>query len=221
MGTIVFSDIAGTIVSGNPWDYVRQHPDFDEGLGRAALRRFIPYYLGWRIKVVSDTIFRDRWLKTMATALRGLSRPTVERIFAEGLEQQMLSMARKDVIARLHEHQRRGDSVVLVSGMFIEMGQVFAQFIGADDVIGSTMAFDGEVATGQIAGKTCVGPRKVEYIKDYLQKKHPDVALEECYGYADSYSDRSLISVVGHGVVTYPEDDMKAYAKAQGWEIMC
>lgn len=220
MTRVVFSDIAGTIVRGNPWDYVRQHPDFDAQQGRRERWRFLPVYLGWRLKLVSDTTFRDQWLHRMVGALRGLPRPKLQALFQDVIRNQMQSMQQTAVIERLQAHQAAGDKLVLVSGMFVEMGEVFADVVGADDVIGSRIAYANEHVSGQLDGPTCVGPRKVDYIQRYLNEKHPGVPLADCYAYADSFSDRSLIAAVGHGVVTYPEADMRAYAEAQGWEIM-
>lgn len=220
MSRIVFSDIAGTIVKGNPWDYVREHPYYNATQGRREMLRFLPAYVGWRLRIVSDTAFRNQWLQSMARSLRGLSKAELSKLFDESIRQQMSNMIQTPVVERLKAHQAKGDKVILVSGMFVEMGRVFADVVGADGVIGSQIAYTNDVVAGQVAGPPCVGPRKVEYVQEYLRGHHPDVDITDCYGYADSYSDRSLIAAVGHGVVTFPEDDMRAYAEAKGWEIM-
>jgi HAD superfamily hydrolase (TIGR01490 family) len=220
MTQLVFCDVAGTILEGNPWDYVRQHPKYDQQRGQRELLKFLPFWLGRKAKLVTDTHFRNRWLKGMAAIFEGMPRADVQEIFDDVVNNKMTHLYHHDIIERLHEHQAHGAKVVMISGMFVDMVRLFAERIGADDAIGTPMAYDGEIALGRVGGDTCVGPRKITYIREYLQEHHPDVRIEDCYAYADSYSDRSMLGAVGHGIATYPESELRQVAQAEGWQIL-
>jgi len=220
MTQVVFSDIAGTVVAGNPWDFIREHPLYDQEKGRRELLKFLPIYIASRLRLVSDTTFRHHWLHRMAASLAGISRADLLTIFRDTVTNAMSGAYQRDVIERLHEHQQAGAKVILVTGMFVELAEVFREHLGMDGAIGSRMCFDGDVITGIVDGEPCVGARKLDYMKGYLQEFHSQVTIGDCYGYADSYSDRALLGAVGHGVVTYPDARMRNLALQKGWETI-
>ncbi len=220
MTQVVFSDIAGTVVAGNPWDFIRKHPLYNREQGRRELRKFLPIYLGRRLRLISDTTFRHYWLHHMAASFAGTNRDDLLTIFRDTVTQAMADAYQQDVIDRLREHQQGGAKVILVTGMFIELAEAFAQHLAMDGAIGSRMVFRDGIVTGEIDGETCVGPRKLDYIKRYLAQMDANLSVSDCYGYADSYSDRALLGAVGHGVATYPDARMRAFALGQGWEII-
>lgn len=220
MTQIVFSDIAGTVVAGNPWDFIRKHPLYHQEQGRRELRKFLLIYIARRLRLISDTTFRHYWLHHMAASFAGTSREDLLTIYRDTVTQAMADSYQQDVIARLREHQAAGAKVILVTGMFIELAEAFAEHLGMDGAIGSRMAFRDGIVTGEIEGETCVGPRKLDYIKRYLAQVDANLSVSDCYGYADSYSDRALLGAVGQGVATYPEARMRTFALEQGWEII-
>lgn len=220
MVQVVFSDIAGTIVAGNPWTAIRQHPLYNQEQGKRQMRRFLPIYAARKLRLMSDTNFRHQWLVHMAAGFAGLRYEDILTIYRETVQSGFTEAYQQDVIARLRQHKANGAVVVMVSGMFVELVQAFAEYVGADDALGSRMEFEDGIATGRVVEPTCVGPRKLEFIRDYLTKHYPSVSLAECYGYADSYSDRALLGAVGHGVATYPEARVRNLAQRNGWEII-
>ncbi|MEO1287374.1 MAG: HAD-IB family hydrolase [Chloroflexota bacterium] len=217
---VVFSDVGGTVFIGAPWSHLRAHPLWNKQRGNVEFAKFLPIYLGSKIGIVSETNMRQRWLDGMATVFKGMSLDDLNTMYSETINGEMQQIFRKDVIARLQQHKADGHTVILVSGIFTELVQLIAEHIGIDGAIGTRMAFDNGIATGDLIGIPCVGTQKIEYIKQYLQENHPNTPLEDCFGYADSYSDRALLSAVGHSVATYPDDDMRQVALTNGWEII-
>ncbi len=217
---VVFSDVGGTVFIGAPWSHLRTHPSWNKSRGNLEFAKFVPVYIGKKINFVSETDFRRRWLAGMARVFQGMSRDELRTMYRDTIEGELQNIFRKDVIARLQKHKADGHTVMLVSGIFTDLVQLIAENIGIDGAIGTAMEFKDDVATGKLVGIPCVGTQKIEYIKQYIQNNHPDVDLADCFGYADSYSDRALLSVVGHGVATYPDDSMREVALSSGWEIM-
>jgi len=218
--TVVFSDVGGTVFQGAPWGHLRAHPTWNKNRATLEFAKFLPTYLGSRIGIFSETHMRQRWLAGMASVLKGLSRDDLRTMYSETINGAMQTFYRQDVVTRLQEHKANGDTVILVSGIFTELVILLAENIGIDGALGTRMEFNNNVATGNLVGIPCVGPQKIEYIKQYIAENHPTVDLADCYGYADSYSDRALLSAVGHGIATYPDDDMRQVAHANNWEIM-
>ncbi|MGB7340494.1 MAG: HAD-IB family hydrolase [Phototrophicaceae bacterium] len=217
---VVFSDVGGTVFQGAPWSHLRAHPLWNSYRGNLEFARFLPTYIGSKIGTVTETQMRQRWLAGMADVFKGMSRSDLHTLYSETITGELQNIFRKDVIARLQKHKAEGYTVILVSGIFTDLVQLIAENIGIDGAIGTKMGFQDDIATGKLVGIPCVGVQKIDYIKQYLAENHPTVALEDCFGYADSYSDRSLLSAVGHGVATYPDDGMRQEAISSGWEIM-
>lgn len=219
--TVVFSDVGGTIFEGAPWKHLQQHPLWNKSRGRWEFLKFLPTYIGSKTSLVSEMNMRHRWLEGMATMYTGVSRDALQTMYHETIQGGMQSIFRRDVVARLQEHKAKGNTVVLVSGIFVDMVKLIAEDIGADDAIGTRMAFDNnDLATGKLIGMPCVGTHKINYMQQYLSDNAPDIALTDCYGYADSYSDRALLSAVGYSIATYPDDNMRNVAQTNGWEII-
>lgn len=218
--TIVFSDVGGTVFIGAPWLHLRKHPTWNKTRGNIEYLKFLPMYIASKIGIISETTMRQRWLAGMASILKGMSRDDLRKMYSETIDEQLQTVLRSDVVARLQQHKANGDTVILVSGIFTDLVELIAENIGIDGAIGTTMEYEAGIATGKIIGIPCVGAQKINYIKEYVQANHPNTRLEDCYGYADSYSDRALLSAVGHGVATYPDDEMRQVALTSGWEII-
>jgi HAD superfamily hydrolase (TIGR01490 family) len=218
--TVVFSDVGGTIFEGAPWVHLQKHPNFNTDRNRWEMYKFLPTYGLSKIKFISETTMRQQWLKGMARVFKDMSHKQLQRMFRETLEGDLQPILRHDVIERLQAHKADGMTVILVSGIFSVFVEVIAEYIGIDGAIGTQLEYRNDKTSGRIKGIPCVGTQKIEYINNFMQEKHPDADLASCYAYADSYSDRALLSAVGHGIATYPDDDMRMVAKNNHWEIM-
>lgn len=215
-----FFDIAGTIVASNPWEYLFVHPQIAQDRVRQLRRRILPVWLGAKIGLVNDTLFRNRWINLMALIFQDWTQEQIVDVMGWVADQQLSNEVHQDVVARVAEHKQNGEHVVLVSGMFWELADGYAKRVGADAAIGTKLAYQDGICTGEITGEGCIGPRKLTYIHDYLEVNGFPTALSEHYGYADSFSDVPLLSAVGHPTATYPDNKLKAVAQEQHWAIL-
>ncbi|MGJ3240478.1 MAG: HAD family hydrolase [Anaerolineae bacterium] len=219
--TIVFSDVGGTLFEGAPWRHLRKHPAWHRTRGQIEFIKFLPIFLASRVRLASETQMRSYWLRGMAAVFAGMSRVQLEQMYQDTINQRLQYLFRQDVAKRLQAHKAQGDTVVLVSGIFTELIQAIADHLGLDGAIGTQMQFDkNDIATGTLHSQPCVGQHKIMYMQNYLSDHHPDIALSDCFGYADSYSDRALLSAVGQGVATYPDSRTRELAVQHGWEII-
>lgn len=218
--TVVFSDVGGTIFEGTPWSHLRKHPLWNKSRSNWQLMKFLPIYFGSKTKLISETSMRQNWLKGMVKILEGLSHEQLNTMYQDTIEGELQSVMRPDVINRLQQHKADGATVILVSGIFTELVQLIADYIGVDGAIGTRIKFIGNTVTGDLDGIPCVGTQKIEYIKQYMSTNYPTTNLTDCYAYADSYSDRALLSAVGHSVATYPDEQIRQLALINNWEII-
>lgn len=217
---VAFFDIAGTIVAGDPWKYVRRHPSVDRNRVRMTVFAFLPVWFGKRIGLLSDNIYRDRWLAQAAGLFKGWNAAQMDDVFKDVALSQMKDRYHDAVVQRIQQHKAQGDHVVLVSGMFEGLSRIFAQKVGADEALGTRLRFSDQICVGKIEGATIVGPRKLERLKQYLAENFPNVHLSDCYAYADSYSDLPMLSAVGHGVAVYPDEMLENHAREHQWEMI-
>ena len=217
---VVFSDVGGTLFAGTPWNMIRHHPDFNHGAGQREILKFLPIFLLSQLKLLNESTMRQKWLARMAAALAGLSREQIHDIYHDTIHGDLQEIMRQDVVNRLVSHKEQGATVMLVSGIFVDFVEMIAEHIGIDGAIGTEIEYVDNIATGRLAAPPCVGQNKIDYIKQYLAEHHPGVMLNDCYGYADSYSDRALLTAVGHGVATYPDQRIRRMALDHDWEVI-
>ena len=55
-------------------------------------------------------------------------------------------------------------------------------------------------------------------VLDYA-KKHK-INLKQSYAYADSFTDKEVMELVGHPIAVNPDKRLKKYAKEKGWKII-
>jgi HAD superfamily hydrolase (TIGR01490 family) len=220
MAKVAFFDIAGTLVAGNPWDSMLVHPEIDRSQVRWVYAQIIPIWLARKAHLISDATFRHYWILAMARLLKGWSKPQADTLFTHIVTEQMAVHDRGLVIEHLQQHKRNGEHVVLVSGLFDGIVQAFAQQLDADGAIGSKLGFHANICTGRIVGATIGGRTKLNVIRDYLITNGFTDGLEECYAYADSFSDAPMLSAVGNPVATYPDDALRVLATKNRWTIL-
>jgi len=102
---------------------------------------------------------------------------------------------RSDVVDRLDEHLRRGDTVVFVSASFEVYLRPLAALLGVDDVLGTRLAVgpDGRM-TGALDGPNCRGPEKVIRLHEWLGTHHGGRGDVHLTAYGDSTGDRELLA---------------------------
>ncbi|MEN9396474.1 MAG: hypothetical protein RLZ81_1004 [Pseudomonadota bacterium] len=101
-------------------------------------------------------------------------------------------LLRTSSMARLREHQARGDCCVLVSASLDVYLGPWTAAQGFDALLCSSLVTtaDGHV-TGALAGANCFGPEKARRITDWLAGRHPD----HITAYGDSRGDDEMLAM--------------------------
>ncbi len=212
-------DVDGTLVNGHVWTGILAHPDINRWQVRRLYARTMPRLLWRRLYLLSETGFRDRWVRGLAGLLRGWTVQQVEALAAWVAADFLLSTYRPDAVALLRRHKEQGHRVILVSTMFTHVLAQIADYLGADAWLGTSLDIKDGRVSGRVNGVSCVGPRKLDFVRDYLAAHAPGVTLANCAAYADSFSDALLLGAVGRPVAVYPDDQLRQIAREQGWTI--
>lgn len=157
-----------------------------------------------------------RAMARMSRSVRGgdaaATRALCEQWFMDDLKRHIAPRA----VARLREHQQRGDLVYLLSASTQFAVEPVARHL--DIPYRSTeLEVVNNRFTGGIVGPPCYAEGK-RYWGEQIARQH-NTRLAECTFYTDSYSDRSFMEVVGKPVAVNPDLRLRRLAQQRGWPI--
>ena len=210
---IVVSDMMGTLTTGSPViglvDWVRHNQSKTQA--QLYMLSIAPaYFIAKR-----GLIDWQKWgQKLMIQSLNLVKNATPEKMRLVGewaVEHNLWQKRRQDVIARLTDHKTQGAQVYIASSVIEPLIEPFAGRIGIQ-TIGTPVAYkDGNV---RVAGNLVAQERKIEQVLSRLNVNRIDFA------YGDTEQDIPLLEHADYPVAVYPDEKLKKYALARGWEIL-
>lgn len=114
--------------------------------------------------------------------------------------------------------KRKGLRQVIVSGSLDFMVTPLARHLGIDDIITNRLEMKKGVATGKLIKPIVAGANKARFIQQYAEQWNID--LLDSYGFSDSYSDYSMLAVVGRPAAVNPDRRLRRSAKELSWPIL-
>jgi HAD superfamily hydrolase (TIGR01490 family) len=162
-----------------------------------------------------DTLaLRDR----ISASLQGTRVLEFERLGA-GVLAGVLPRIYPQMLKLAHEHQDAGRPAYIVTAASHELAKILAQVLALDGAIGSQFSevVDG-VYTGRPTGLFVYGSGKAQAIEALASREGIDLAAS--YAYSDSESDLPMLRAVGHPVAVNPDRELRALARAEGWEVL-
>jgi phosphatidylglycerophosphatase C len=139
-------------------------------------------------------IYRDRGALKTAAARRFLgpiAREELRGAAARFCEEQFASLMRPDALACWNAWGGRGARRVIVTASPEDLVAPFARRLGAQDLIGTRLAWDAEGRfAGRLDGPNCRGGEKVARLREALG---PDVRLAAAYG--DTAGDAQMLAI--------------------------
>ena len=122
--------------------------------------------------------------------LQGLPRAELDRE-ARRFADRVSSFFRPDALEAWERHGDAGDRRVIVTASPEETVRPFAEALGADDLLGTRLAFDGEDrVAGGFVGANCRGPEKVRRLRERFGE---GVRLAAAYG--DTGGDLAMLEI--------------------------
>lgn len=217
---VAIFDFDGTLFSKETYkilmDHLKDHPLYRERYPQF-IRSMLPTYMASKAKIYPTEKMRSRSMQVYLNSLHDL---TVEEadIYFEQVAQKMQPNFNETIVNRLQEHADDDLHIMLVSGAYTPLLHAAIQEMPINTVIGT----DIPVRNGKITAKSAIyhiqGTRKNEKIQQFLQDEKID--WENSFAYADSYSDLSVLSLVGNPVAVQPDDKLLKIAQRRNWEIL-
>jgi len=159
--------------------------------------------------------------RLIAIGLSSIARiPVVEleRIAYENFAEFVRPRLYEGVVDHLYSLRRAGTSIVLVSSSPGLVIQPLAIYLGCTDTLTTPVLIERGRMVGIGAGPPCYGDGKRHWAEQWAHAHH--ITMEDAVAYADNWSDRSLLEVVGRAVVVHPKGRLLRLARARGWDIV-
>ncbi len=177
---------------------------------------YVRYKLGLS-RGLSREMMRRTALQRVTRIFRGMSKKQVSDFFKHNARL-IVPLLRPSVLAELRKAKESGYHTVLLSGGYEKLMDFVGAAIGIDTVIGTALHYkNGTVDTTRALDIVC-GDGKAERLRAAFADK--DVCWDDSIAYADSYSDLSILHMVGHPVAVCPDRDLKAILPKMGWREM-
>jgi HAD superfamily hydrolase (TIGR01490 family) len=221
--TLAVFDFDGTLTAGHLWVGIsRHHRAYKTNRLQLYLYLFshLPGWLAAKAKVYSEEKNRAKWGEDLPVLFKGFSREEAQKAFQWVTDNYFLPLMRPDVVAKLNEHKKQGQKIMLLSGMFTDFLQIVGIPLGVDYVVGTKLEAINNVYSGYIVKPLCFGENKARLFSQYIQQKKLNVDLKNSWAYADSYYDMSVFNLVGHPVATYPDKKLMGLALEKHWQII-
>lgn len=214
MSGAVFSDIEGTLVSGNTPRY------FIKKARELGIIKTGPLIVAGFLMVLAKPLPKPRSATVQFLALRlllkGKSQAEIDRA-VEATIPGLLEKIKPATLARLRQYQAEGKPVFLVSAaLHNAVARLAQEFDGSGE--GTKIEITNGTCTGRAGSPPCQGEEKASRVKSLASRNGLD--LGQSIGFGDTVSDIAFLSLVGRAIVVDPTPAMQAEAERRGWEIL-
>jgi HAD superfamily hydrolase (TIGR01490 family) len=219
---IAVFDLDGTLYTGHIGEGIAEHHQTHRTKRLNLALYFSTHYPLWILQkagLMSDETGRTTWARDMGWLFRGWQPDEADTAFQWITEHYVLPRLRPAVIARLKEHQQKGDRVILLSGTPSPLLAIIARNLGVEDAVGTPLRIRNGRFTGGSENPVCQGANKVLCLESHLGGNE-DVQWAESWAYADSLLDLPVLERVGHPVAVCPDPALASLSKDRHWEII-
>ncbi len=123
-----------------------------------------------------------------------------------------------ETVRLAQKHIREGREVWLVTAAPAEIAKVIAHRLGLTGGLGTLIARENGVLTGELEGEALHGKAKRKAVKRLAKDRN--ISLRRSYAYSDSHNDLPMLTAVGTPVAVNPDKTLLVHAKAAGWRIL-
>jgi HAD superfamily hydrolase (TIGR01490 family) len=220
MMRVAIVDFDGTLYAKETFqilmDHLKEHPVYHTRYKRF-FRSILPPYIGHKMKIYPKHKMRERSMQIYLDALKDLSVEEMDTYFRE-VSAKLQADFNPDIVSKVKQHAADGVHVMLVSGAYTPLLHIAVEGLPFDNIIGTNIPIKNSVIDLKTPILHVQGIGKNEQIETALANKEIDWANSFAYG--DSYSDLSVLDLVGNPVAVQPEDQLKAVAKKRKWKII-
>jgi HAD superfamily hydrolase (TIGR01490 family) len=166
----------------------------------------------------ADKISRKWFNEVFYRAYAGMSEDRLVVLAEDLFDEVILPNIYPRALDLIDESRRAGCRQVLVSGALDFTMRPLARYLGMDDLIANRLEFREGYATGKLAKPFVGGATKPILLRDYARQHEIDLA--ESWAYSDSYSDLTMLAVVGRPTACNPDRRLRAVARSYDWPVL-
>ena len=156
-------------------------------------------------------------MEIMTKWLKNVNMEQLTRLFEDLGVHIVENKIREQAKKKLDFHKQQGAKAVILSASVQDICEPVRQYLKMDDIICTVMEINNHRYTGNVAGNYCYAEEKLSRVIEYCTKHQ--LNIEDAWYYADSLSDISVLSAVGHPVCVSPDRKLKKYAQKNDWPI--
>jgi HAD superfamily hydrolase (TIGR01490 family) len=221
--TLAIFDFDGTLTDGHLWKGIQKHHN-QKKVKRWSLFLYVwshlPFWLAAKMKLYSEEKNRYLWGRDLSSLLKGFTPEEARELYQWLADNYFKDKMKPELLKMLAEHKQKGDTVILLSGMFVEFLDMMGKNIGVDYVQGTKLEMKNNRYTGKIIDPLCFGQNKAVFLKRLIEEKGFKVDYDKSAAYADSFYDMPVFDLVGKRVAAYPDKKLFEFATAKGWQII-
>lgn len=220
---VALFDLDGTLYRGHTWLALREYYELHR-FKLLSLYRYLfthlPLFFLYKLKILPRDLVFTAWGSNMAWLLKDVPLEQGETIWKWVVDNHYLPHMRPEMQSALAQHVEKGHMVVILSGSFQPLLDVFAKRLNVEHVIGTPLAVNDSTYTGKIVQPLNVGQWKLDRLNAFLDNQDGNRDLRESYFYTDSIVDLPVMEIVDHPIAVYPDQSLATLAKENGWEII-
>lgn len=217
---VAIFDFDGTLYAKETYqimmDHLKEHPVYHTRYKRF-FRNILPPYIGHKMKIYPKHKMRERSMQIYLDALKDFSVDELDTYFGE-VADKMRKDFNQRVVSKVMQHAEDNVHVMLVSGAYTPLLHLVTDGLPFDMIIGTDIPIKNKILDINEPILHVQGLQKNEKIEAALTDKEIDWANSFAYG--DSYSDLSVLELVGNPVAVQPEDRLKVIAEKREWKII-
>src|SRR5690625_944577 len=216
---VAIFDFDGTIYKKETFtlmmEHLKTHPTLK--VYKKFYRSILPIYIAYKLKIYPESKMKEQMMERYLKALAGLTEDQLHTFFVE-LASKMQNDFNEKVLARMEQHTNDGIYNMVVSGAFTPLLSAATTDFPVDELIGTDIPFQQGILQTDVVINHIQAHRKNAAIHSALKGKQID--WENSFAYGDSFSDLSVLELVGNPVAVAPEERLKTVALERQWEIL-
>ncbi len=190
-----------------------------EALGKGLMRkRDLAQSLWYSILHKMNFAHSTRLVKKMAMWLRGLEEKTIKDLSLNLCNNLLFDSISGAMLEEIEKHRSMNASIILLSAALPYVCEPIAEKLEMDALICSSLEVVDGAFTGLPSGDLVFGNEKSIRLESFCRENGFEMAQSYCY--ADSFSDRHMLEMVGYPVAVRPDRRLGNLARKNDWTVI-
>lgn len=149
---------------------------------------------------------------------KGKTLAQIRPLQEEFLAKVVTPMIKPKAKARLDEHRKQGDYIIIITATNSLITEMIASYLQVHHLIATTPEIINDCVSGNIIGVPSFQQGKVLRLQSWLEGT--SFCLNNSFFYSDSWNDIPLLEQVTYPFVVDADDKLKHIALSRGWPIL-